>query len=242
VAQRLETAAVIRTARKVVVTTTPRCDTLRRWFPDRRGDIVAIPIGATIEPDPTRPLNGTRAQYGLSDSDFVIAHVGSIGAGRDFGPVFDALRDLKREGISARLLCIGRAGSSEAPADLAANVIFTGVLPRAEISDALRASDAYVFCEPSGPAAGRKTSLLAAFAHGLPVVAYSGKDSDEGLRGGDNVILVRPRATDVTQALRSLATDAGKRESLGANARRLYESRFAWQLGGIAFERILGAL
>jgi glycosyltransferase involved in cell wall biosynthesis len=242
IAQRLETASVIAAGRKIVVTTERRLATLRAWFPDRPGDIEMIPIGATVEPDATRAPNGARARYGLPPGAFVVAHLGSIGAGRNFGPLFDALRALRADGTDARLLCIGRTGMAEAPSDLDGAVLFTGVLARAEVSEALLSADAYAFCEPSGPSAGRKTSLLAAFAHGLPVVAFSGRDRDSGLRDGENVVLVAPRATAVAAALRVLAHDAKRRSMLGAGARRLYEERFAWPVAGDAFEEVLGGL
>lgn len=242
VAQRLETAAVVRASRRVVVTTESRLATLDRWFPKRRDDVSLIPISATIEPDPARGTNGMRTRFGLDESSFVLAHVGSAGPGRDFGPAFEALRRLRAEGVDARLLLIGRGGNTDIPPGIEGAVTSTGVLEREEVSLALHSADAYVFCEPSGPAAGRKTSLLAALAHGLPVVAYAGRDRDSGLRNGENVMLVEPRTDAVTRALRELARDASLRVRLGRGARRLYDERFAWPVAGEAFDKLLEGL
>jgi glycosyltransferase involved in cell wall biosynthesis len=240
VAQRLETASVIRASKHVVVTTESRLATLSKWF--RKSKVSLIPIGANIEPDATQPLDGVRARFGLGDGSFVVAHVGSAGAGRDLRPAFEALRRMRAEGIDGRLLLIGRGGSTEIPHGLEGAVVSTGVLHREEVSLALRAADAYVFCEPSGPAAGRKGSILAAFAHGLPVVAYDGRDRDSALRNDDNVLLVEPRADAVTRALRSLARDASLRARTGEGGRRLYERRFSWPVIGEAFESVLEGL
>lgn len=238
--QRLETRAAFAHASKIVVTTDARRDMLRGIFPERRNDIVSIRIGANIEPDASRSANGTRVRLGLEPDSFVLAHFGSLGDGRDFSPAFDALRGLRSEGVDARLVCIGRAGIDTAPADLRAAVTFTGVLTRDEVSDALGVSDAYLFCEPDGPALGRKGSLLAAFAHGLPVLAYAGKDHDEELKDGLNVLLVEPNKTAIVGRLKELKDDPQLARTVAEGAKELYASRFSWPVVADAFEVLLG--
>ncbi len=237
IAQRLETAAVFRASTHVVVTTESRLKTVRRWF--RKSEVSLVPIGANIEPDPTHATDDVRGRYGLGAGSFVVAHVGSAGPGRDLRPVFEALRRVRAEGIDARLLLIGCGGTTDVPPGLESAVVSTGVLHAAELSRTLRVSDAYVFCEPSGPAAGRKGSLLAAFAHGLPVVAFTGPDRDSALRNDENVLLVEPRADTVTRALRALANDVSLRARIGQGARTLYDERFSWPVVGAKLERIL---
>lgn len=241
-AQRLETLAVVKAADRVVVTTEARRAELVRRFPERVDEISVIPTGATIEPDVAAQVNGTRASLGLPSGSFVLAHLGSAGDGREFGPAFDALRELRAEGIDARLLCVGRGAKADPPADLARAVVFTGVLPRGDVSRALAASDAYLFAEPAGPSLGRKTSLLAAFAHGLPVVAYAGHDRDPGLRDGENVVLVEPQAADIGAAVRRLFGDPAFRRRIGHGARRLYAERFSWTVIGSGFDAVLKGL
>lgn len=238
-AQRIETRAAIAASSKVVVTTDARRDMLRRRYVSRRDDILSIRIGANIEPDPMHTPNGVRAHLGAADDSLILAHFGSIGDGRDLSPAFDALRRLRGGGVDARLVLIGRSGSTDAPADLRDAIRFTGVLTRREVSDTLAVCDAYLFCEPDGPALGRKGSLLAAFAHGLPVVAFAGHDRDEALRDGENVVLVKPSGADIAHAVRALRDDPRRAAGIGGAAKRLYEDRFSWQVVADGFEAIL---
>jgi glycosyltransferase involved in cell wall biosynthesis len=241
-AQRAETRAAIAASVRIVVTTEARRDMLQKRYPSRQADISAIRIGANIEPDFSRSPNGFRADIGATERSFVLAHFGSTGDGREFAPAYDALRRLRARDIDARLVCIGRSGNVPVPADLRDAVVVTGVLPAGEVSDALRVSDAYLFCEPAGPALGRKGSLLAAFAHGLPVIAYAGRDTDEGLHDGENVMLVPPDAERIAAAIRKLAHDRSKAKSLGIAARQLYVERFAWDLCAARYEELFTGL
>jgi len=234
VSQRLQTRAVLRAAAHTVVTTDRRLGDLPRGLAAS-----VIPIGANIEPGSS---GSGREHLGIPDDAFVVAHFGSVGPGRDLGPVVDAVATLRERGIDARLLLAGNTGPFEHPASLNGSLIATGTGSRGEVSRVLASADVYVHPDRVGPAPGRRGSLAAALAHGLALVAYDGPDRDRRLESGRNCVLVGADAGDVTRALEALALDPGRRRLLGEALQQTYEQTFAWHRVGGAFDALLGAL
>ena len=76
----------------------------------------------------------------------------------------------------------------------------------------------------------RRTTLMAALQHGLPVVGTDGRLTDDVLRrAGDALTLVPaddPRR--LAAAVRWLGGDADQRLARGAAGRELYEDSFDW--------------
>ncbi|MGH2830489.1 MAG: glycosyltransferase, partial [Actinomycetota bacterium] len=159
------------------------------------------------------------------DGAFVVAHLGAIGEGRDLAPAIAAVSTLRAEGLDVRLLLAGRTGIAPPEHD---GVVATGPLDHAALSRTLAGAGAYLFAEPTGPTS-RKTSLLSALAHGLPIVAYAGPDAEPHFRDEENLLLVQPDAGSIASALRRLAGDGALRERLGAAAGRLAAQRYSWR-------------
>lgn len=223
IAQRRQVPGIVDAASKIILTTQARGDDLARRFPARARDISVIAAGATIEPSDTHT---SRNCYGVPDGAFTIAHIGAIGEGRDLTPALKALDNLFQEGIDARLLLIGRTGIAP-PAHPRVHV--TGPLGNTQaLSAAIQCADAYLFAEPTGPVS-RKTSLLSALAHGLPVVSYTGKAAEPQFRDGDNLLLVEPSEEAVTAAFRRLAADPKLRARIGAGGKALSDDRYSWR-------------
>lgn len=237
VGQRLQARGILREATRWIVTTEERDRILSRRNASK---VLRIPIGANIEPaDATRSRAETRAALGIADDAFVVAHLGATGSGRDFAPILGGLSTLRAEGTDARLLLIGAAESIDTtPLDPTA-VHKTGVIERAQIADALLASDVYVHADPVGPAAGRRGSLVAALAHGLPVIAYPGPDHASELEHGRNILLVKQDPVAVGQLLAELRDETDIREQIGRTARETYDKRFAWKCIGEAYSVVL---
>lgn len=229
-AQRLQTRAVLRHAAAVLVTTERRAAEVRRIH--RR--VRVAPVGANIEPDGRPRSRDALAPYGVPDEAFVVAHFGSVGPGRDIGPAVEAIAALRAEAIDARLLLAGNAGPFPKPPSLNGALVETGVLPRAQLSAVLAAADCYVHPDRSGPAAGRRGSLVAALAHGLPVVAYAGADRAPQLADGRDVLIVSPEPRALADALRALARDPVRARAIGDAARATYEAAFSWPRCGDA--------
>jgi glycosyltransferase involved in cell wall biosynthesis len=104
---------------------------------------------------------------------------------------------------------------------------WSGPLPAAEISAHLQAADIFVLPQADGDLT-RSGAFLAAAAHGLPCVAVRNSANQVEFVHGENVLLVAgSNAPEFQSALTTLAANAERRDTLGAEARKLYESVFA---------------
>ncbi|HEX9713375.1 MAG TPA: glycosyltransferase family 4 protein [Actinomycetota bacterium] len=223
-AHRRQMRALARAARMVVVTTEQRAAELARAIPSVASTTRVIPIAANVEPRPEQ--RSARATFGLPDDAFVVAHLGSVGPGREIDRVFDAVAELRARGLDVRLLLAGNTGPFTAPGSLNGAVITTGILSREQLSAALASADAYVHPDLVGPSAGRRGSLVAALAHSLPVVAFRGPDHASQLLDGTNVVITDP--DELSDALAGLASDRARATQIGDAARQTYLEHFAW--------------
>ena len=108
----------------------------------------------------------------------------------------------------------------------AARLIATGAADSRVLSHALQACDVMAQPYPDG-ASTRRTTLMAALAHGRPTVTTIGRLSDQTWRDSDAVVAVPAGdAGAFVQAVGDLLDDAARRASLADRARQLYASRF----------------
>jgi polysaccharide biosynthesis protein PslF len=207
------------------------------------GRLELIPIGSNIAVAPPAGYDRAawRERLGVLPGETLVAFFGLISATKGLDTLLDALELLPP---SARLLVIG--GEAQAPQDhaygaavrerlqgspLGARVRITGHCAEEEVSGHLLAADLLALPFTDG-ASFRRGSLLAALAHGAPVVTTSGQavvGSDPSrLRDGENALLIAPRdARALAAAIERLAGDAGLRERLSESGRRL-AALFGW--------------
>lgn len=234
-AHRVQMRALARAARAIVVTTEQRAAELARAVPAAASKVRIVPIAANVEPRPEQ--RSARAAYDFPDDAFVVAHLGSVGPGREIGRVFIAIEALRARGLDARLLLAGNTGPFQAPGSLNGAVVTTGILSREQLSEALASADAYVHPDLVGASAGRRGSLVAALAHGLPVVAFAGPDQSRELLDGENIVVTQPDG--LAAALAGLAADPLRARALGEAARRTYGEHFAWPRVGDGIAAVL---
>jgi glycosyltransferase involved in cell wall biosynthesis len=105
-------------------------------------------------------------------------------------------------------------------------VISTGALPEAEVSAHIAACDVMVQPYPDGISA-RRTSAMAALAHGVPMVSTRGwlTEAVWETSGAAALVDVDDPISLATEAERLLQS-AALRERIAADARRLYDARF----------------
>ena len=239
--------------------------------PNVRGRVV--PIGSNLDrPTLTHADRATaRARLGADDATMLVGFFGLLNRSKGVPTLLRAVRRLLDDGWPVRLALIGAATGASDPTDLAEArevralvaglglseaVTATGYLAPRDVSAALVACDAVALPFVDG-ASARRGTLMAAIAHGVPIVTTrppassataesvgdtSGAAPDavavvigaDALRHGDGVLLVPPGdPAAMAAALARLADDPALRRRIAAGAESL-ASRIGW--GAIAAE------
>lgn len=176
-----------------------------RWTKVKRPRMECIPIAPNISPVPVTEdrRRAWRQRLGALDGTPVITFFGSVTRQRGLLDLLEATKSLRRHSLPGFLLVIGsfepryaRSAHYECQVreslkdGLSAGWIkFAENCPSQVVSEYLHASDVAVFPFVRG-ARSNNGSLLAAVAHGLPVVTTRGPDTPEGFAERYGVALV----------------------------------------------------
>ncbi len=230
-------------ARGIVVSIEPWAMWLRQAWPIRWtcARIFHLPSPSNIEPVPT-DRERARREFGIREEEIVLVFFGTLHVSKKRAWLLRSVEALSAQGIPARLLLIGPESQellALAPAEVRRRILALGYADAATVSRALQASDIFLLPLSDGVST-RRSSLMAALSHGLPVVGTSGRLTDEPLaRSG--ALLLSP-ADDLDAFLRhvlTLAEDAERRRHLGERGRALYRERYSWP---VVVERLLAIL
>lgn len=216
-----------------------------------------IPIGSNIAvaPPPGYDRLAWRARLGVGPDQPLLAYFGMISRSKGIETLLEALEQLPP---ALRLLLIG--GPSPAPHDqtyaaqirrriaargLEARVAITGHCPAPEVSAHLLAADAAALPFADG-ATFRRGSLLAALAHGVPVVTTHPPGGPQAaapeLADGAHVLLVQPGdAAGLAAALGRLLASPALAERLSVAGRSLAR-QFAWETIAARHQELYEAL
>jgi glycosyltransferase involved in cell wall biosynthesis len=215
----------------------------RRW---------EIPLASAIPCDPPRSFDrdAERCRLGAASDSLLLSYFGFMNDSKGVEQLLAALEALLARGHDARLLIVGgEAGSTDpsnvafsrridamiAGAGLAGRIVRSGFLPPSEVSAWLLASDVCVLPFKDG-ASLRRSSMLAAMAHALPVVTTLADRPDPLLRSWENVVLVpRDDPSAMADAVARLREDDALSRRISAGARAL-AGRFEW--GRVAGEHV----
>jgi glycosyltransferase involved in cell wall biosynthesis len=208
-AGRLRWWAVRRLAQRAAgVIVTNREDLLRLQGEGFTGRLALIPIGSNIAatPPPDYDRAAWRAQWGVSPDEILLGYFGFLNESKGGEELVEALYTLQEAGVPAKLMMIGgRTGSSDttnqayadridaliAQRQVGDRVLRTGYVPAEDVSAALLAVDACVLPYRDG-ISFRRGSLMAALAHGRPVITTEPPVELPELKPGENVYLVPP--------------------------------------------------
>lgn len=220
-------------AERVWVAIPAWADVLRSWSLGRQIPMGWLPIPSTIAVagDPAR-VAAVRNAVATEPGSVVVGHFSTYSREirRDVRNVLPALLDSMRE---IRVQLLGR-GSKEFFAELRsrpdtdmARVTSTGDVNQVELSCHLQACDLMLQPYPDG-ASTRRTTLMAALAHGLPVVTTVGRLSEPFWRAAD-IVVATPVGDpqSMADAVQQLVRDGDWRRRLGSSARTAYEQRFS---------------
>lgn len=232
-----------RDADTVVLTNTADAAQLRSLHPH------VIPIGSNIPVAPPDDFerDAWRARLGAGADDLLVVYFGLLSPGKGADLLVEAIARL---GAPWRLVIAG--GAATAPQDvthanavralaarlgLADRIVETGHLAPAEVSACLLAADLAALPFRDG-ASFRRGSLLAALAHGCPVVTTMPADAATAVALRPAAALVPPDdAAALTATLRALGADATARTRYAA-AGRVLAARFAWPEIAAQHERL----
>jgi len=216
---------------------------LRHAWPIRwtRARIFHLPSPSNIEPVPT-DREGVRRQFGIREEEIVLAFFGTLHISKKRLWLLRSVEALSAKGIPVRLLLIG-PDSQEllalATTEVREKILTLGYADAATVSRSLQASDIFLLPLDDGVST-RRSSLMAALSHGLPVVGTVGRLTDESLKRSDALRLAP--ADDLEAFLRHvliLAEDAEQRQELAERGRALYHERYSWP---VVVERLLPVL
>lgn len=235
-ARRWVTAALLAGADSLVLTNSADLATAADMT---RRPATIIPIGSNIEvaPPPDFERAAWRARLGVAAEGPLIAFFGLMSRSKGLDTLLAALPQLPDD---TRLLVVG--GAATAPADrtyaasiqqaiaatgLGQRVTIAGHCPPAEVSAHLLAADVVALPFADG-ASFRRGSLLAALAHGRPVVTTRPATPTPELADGENVLLIPPGdAPALASAIRRVLADMALRTRLETGG-PLLAQQFGW--------------
>ena len=211
-----------------------------------------IPIGSNIACAPPAGFerDAWRARLGVRPQDWLLCYFGFLNASKGGEVLINSLAHLVQQGRPAHLLMIGgQVGSSDptnqrylahvheqiAQLALQDRVHWTGFVSPTEVSAYFLAADLCAL--PYQDGAGRsRGSLMAALAHGLPIVTTARLSSPKsqlhhllpGFRDGVNLRFVPPTdAVALAGAVTDIMTNPALAARLAAGARALSE-QYTW--------------
>lgn len=242
-------AAVVLAAARRVYTSTPAWNPVLDRYGGRRVPRTWTPIPANVPPaDPAAAAAARDRLTGGCPGAVLVGHFGTYGVWVA-APLADALARLLAARPDIHVLLLGRGGErfqkefTAGHPGAAGRVTAAGELSPGDLAAHLRACDLLLQPFPDG-VSGRRTSVMAGLANGVPVVTNLGPAS-EPLWAADAPAAAAPApdpAAVADLALRLLA-DPAARDSLGRRGRDYYERHFtpartiATLLGGDARSR-----
>ncbi len=211
-----------------------------------------IPIGSNIrcEPPPGCDRTCQRAKWGAGPDTWLLAYFGFLNASKGGETLIRCLAELVKAGRPARLLMVGgKIGASDPTNEaylakvealigelgLADRVQWTGFTAPDEVSANLLATDCAVLPYREG-ASLRHGSLMAALAHGLPIVSTetsaevrTGPGLFPMLADGQSALLAPPDdPVRLAAAVTRIMTEPDLRSRLAAAAQKLAR-HFEWE-------------
>ena len=225
---RVMAATLLKAASRVWVSIPAWAKQLRPWTFGRSLPFCWLPVPSTI-PLSRQPDRIAAIRAELVPGELLIGHFGTYGA--DVAAPLARLTRGVLDGMpQARFVFLGRGShpfvASAFGAGDRARVIALDDLSADAVSWHLQACDLLVQPYPDGVST-RRTTAMAALAHGRPMVTTTGRLS-EGFWSRSAAISPAPSgdAVGLLDATLSLAGDASRRQRVGVAARTLYQERF----------------
>lgn len=229
--QRWMTVLLMRAVERVWISIPEWEELLRPYTLGRKVVFEQLPIPSNIPVlHNAEAVESIRRRY-ASGGEILMGHFGTHG--RPITSILEPiLASLGEEPAGQSILLIG-VGSQEFREELIKRaplleplIHATGALSAADLSAHLAACDLILQPYPDG-VSSRRGSLMAALAHGRPIVSTYGELSASFWKES-GVLALAPVGDVATfvKLVRELSRDAGARERIGRAAKKLYDERF----------------
>jgi glycosyltransferase involved in cell wall biosynthesis len=197
-----------------------------------------LPVGSNL-PDGRRFRDRQRQHIGADGSAIVVAAFGQNHPGRLWQYIVEASNSLIESGSKVILLNLGSDAPQLVGLDPRIVLHAPGDLSPDDVATWLSAADIYLAPFVDG-ASTRRTTLMSAMQHGLPIAATDGPLTDPILRSSGTVRLIPVnRRVEFVHAVHKLLDSPDECRALGDRARELYTKSFDWP---VTAARLLTAL
>jgi glycosyltransferase involved in cell wall biosynthesis len=227
---KLNALLLVMFSHRVISTHEELTQLFNKWFFLFSKKLVQIPIGSNIHPvevDTDKIRSEINGKYGISNNTTLLINFGFPHPWKGLETLCEALKRLSKEG-HYRLLILG--GITDRDMDyryklkglirklgIEKEVIWIDGLNEGEVSGILQASDMAVLPYVDGISIRRGT-LMAAMAHGLPIVSTFPRVECSYFKNGENVILVKPGdKVALAEAIERLSRNRQLRDKLSTN-------------------------
>jgi glycosyltransferase involved in cell wall biosynthesis len=207
-----------------------------RWQPHQ---VVHLPVGSNL-PDRRGARRHMRQRLQVRDDDVVLASLSTGTAGRLPDYIVHAANALADEVGGVVILHLGAGAVPFRGMAGSVRVYQPGRQPRRSLASLLSAGDVFLAPFIDGVST-RRSSVMAALQHGVPVVGTSGPLTDSVLRRATEALRLVPvdRPDLFTEAVLSSVRLPTETRCQARAARTLYDTHFAWP---VIAERFLSAL
>jgi glycosyltransferase involved in cell wall biosynthesis len=224
--QRRQLRALHRSADLIFTPVQPLAEELHGLRPER--PVVHLPVGSNL-PDMRHCRDSERERLEIDQNALVIAAFGTDHPSRRIDDVAAAANAAADLGGKVTVLNLGAGAPRIRGVRESVRLIEPGWLEASDVACHLAAADLFVAPFVDGVST-RRTTLMAALQHGLPVVGTDGRLTDDVLRRSTDALTLVPvdDRERLEDAVRWLAGDADQRLARGAAGRELYERSFDW--------------
>ena len=213
-----------------------------------RTPLYQIPVGSNIPVYVSNEENRLIMRKQLISKDhFLMGIFGRWHSWANYELAFRTLRGLLDRGRHVSLLCIGELGGTKGVKEplmevvkelgLENDVIFTGYLSNEDVSRYLNILDLYLFTREEGPTS-RNTTLIAAMAHGVPIISTMGIEPDNIFLQSNAMLFIKSsQLHELPGLIERVIDNPSLQGELRSKARSLFEKEFSW--GKIAKRTLL---
>jgi glycosyltransferase involved in cell wall biosynthesis len=189
-----------------------------------------LPVGSNL-PDMRVRRAEARASLGATDKTLVVSAFGTAHPARQLDYVVEAANAVAGSSVPTVVQNLGAGAPELHGIERSIRLSQPGYQSPAALAERLAATD--IFLDPFVDGVStRRTTVMAALQHGLPIVGTDGDLTDRLLRSSSRALQLVPvarRDLFADKALR-LASHPGERDTLGQAARQLYADHFDWSV------------